>query len=77
MPVAPGFPLWCWRSCAPRLLGQDRPSMTALQRRISEKCAAEGVTPPVRASLYNALTRIEGHTYAVADLPAPVSRRPL
>ena len=54
-------------------LGQDRPSMTALQRSISARCAAEGVTPPVRASLYNALTRIEGHTYAVADLPAPVA----
>ena len=28
----------------------------------------------MRASLYNALARIEGHTYAIADLPAPVAR---
>jgi len=53
-------------------LGQDRPSMAALQRRISARCAADGVRPPVRASLYNALARIEGHSYAIADLPAPV-----
>ena len=32
-----------------------------------------GLKPPVRASLYNALVRIDGHTYAVADLPACVA----
>ena len=47
--------------------------MAALQRRISARCAAGGVRPPVRASLYNALARIEGHSYAIADLPAPVA----
>ena len=54
-------------------LGQDRPSMSVLQRRLSERCAAEGIKPPVRASLYSALARIEGHSYAIADLPAPVA----
>ena len=41
--------------------------------RITVRCAATGAKPPVRASLYNALARIEGHTYAIADLPAPVA----
>jgi len=50
-------------------LGQDRPSMAALQRRISARCAADGVRPPARASLYNALARIEGHRYSIALLP--------
>jgi hypothetical protein len=54
-------------------LGQDRPSISALQRRISERYASAGVRPPARSSLYNAMTRIEGHTYAIADLPAPVA----
>ena len=27
----------------------------------------------MRASLYNALNHIEGHAYAIADLPAPVA----
>jgi len=27
----------------------------------------------VRASLYNALARLEGHAYAMADLPVPVA----
>ena len=47
--------------------------MSVLQRRLSEKCAVEGIKPPVRASLYNALARIEGHSYAIADLPVPVA----
>ena len=47
--------------------------MSVLQRRLSERCAAEGIKPPVRASLYNALARLEGHAYSMADLPAPVA----
>ena len=52
---------------------QDRPSMSLLMHRITVRCAAAGTKPPVRASLYNALARIEGHTYAIEDLPAPVA----
>jgi hypothetical protein len=53
-------------------LGHDRPSMMALQRRISDVCASVGLRPPARASLYNAFARIEGHTYSMAQLPPPV-----
>jgi len=47
--------------------------MSAVQRRISEQYAEHGVKRPARASLYNALTRIEGHSYAIAHLPAAVA----
>jgi hypothetical protein len=47
--------------------------MNVLHRRLAERCAAEGIKPPVRASLYNVLARIEGHSYAMADLPAPAA----
>ncbi len=53
-------------------LGDDRPSMTALHRLVSERCLAAGLKPPVRASLYNALARLDGHLYPVATLPPPV-----
>jgi hypothetical protein len=46
--------------------------MTRLQRRIAESCASSGVRPPARASLYNALNRIEGHRYRIVDLPGHV-----
>jgi hypothetical protein len=54
-------------------LGQDPPSMTRLHRDISAACASSGIRPPARASLYNALYRIEGHRYRVTDLPGPVA----
>jgi hypothetical protein len=53
-------------------LGDDRPSMAALQRLVSERCLSAGLKPPVRASLYNALARLDGHVYSVATLPLPV-----
>jgi hypothetical protein len=53
-------------------LGDDRPSMAALQRLVSERCRSAGLKPPVRASLYNALARLDGHLYSVATLPPPV-----
>ena len=53
-------------------LEQDRPSMAALQRRISDRCTSLGLKPPARASLYNAFSHIEGHAYLVAALPAAV-----
>jgi hypothetical protein len=54
-------------------LGDDRPSMAALQRLVSERCLAAGLKPPARASLYNALARLDGHIYTVATLPRPVA----
>jgi hypothetical protein len=53
-------------------LAPARPSMIALQRRVEAVCAAGGLRPPARASLYNALARLEGHRYPVSALPAPV-----
>jgi hypothetical protein len=53
-------------------LGDDRPSMAALRRLVSERCRSTGLKPPARASLYNALARLAGHSYTVATLPTPV-----
>jgi hypothetical protein len=53
-------------------LGVDRPRMAATQRHIADFCARHGLRPPSRASLYNALARIEGHAYEVALLPIGV-----
>ena len=47
--------------------------MSALQQRIAERCAESGVKLPARGSLYNALARIEGHSYAISDMPADVA----
>lgn len=47
--------------------------MSALQRRIAAQCAERGLKGPARASLYNALARMDGHSYAIAPLPAVVS----
>ena len=53
-------------------LDDDRPSMAALQRLVSERCRSAGLKVPVRASLYNALARLDGHVYTIGTLPAPV-----
>ncbi len=53
-------------------LGDDRPSMAGLHRLVSERCLSAGLKPPARASLYNALARLDGHVYTVATLPRPV-----
>jgi hypothetical protein len=55
-------------------LGQDPPSMTRVRRQIAAGCVSEGLKPPARASLYNALVRIEGHRYRIADLPGHVAQ---
>ena len=47
--------------------------MACLQRDIAAACTRAGLRPPARASLYNALARIEGHRYRVAELPGPVA----
>jgi len=46
--------------------------MTRLRRQIAAGCMSDGLRPPARASLYNALARIQGHRYRTADLPAHV-----
>lgn len=46
--------------------------MAALQRLVSERCRSAALKPPVRASLYSALARLDGHIYAVAALPPAV-----
>lgn len=53
--------------------GFDRPSVAVLQRRIADLCAAQGLKPPSRASLYKALSTIEGHAYDVSQLPSHVA----
>jgi hypothetical protein len=50
-------------------LGHDRPSFKGLFGRIAAVCASSGLKVPSRASIYNAFARIEGHSYAVAELP--------
>jgi hypothetical protein len=53
-------------------LAMNRPSMAALQRRIADLSTATGRRPPSRAALYNALSRVEGRSYDVSQLPPPV-----
>ena len=46
--------------------------MVAIQRRVAAACHAAGLKAPSRASLYNALSTIDGHVYSIAALPADV-----
>jgi hypothetical protein len=46
--------------------------MAALQRRLAAVCGAAGLRTPSRASLYNALETIAGHSYAIRSLPPAV-----
>ena len=50
-------------------LGPCRPSMSALRQRVAELCAASGLKPPARATLYNAFDRLEPRRYRVSTLP--------
>jgi hypothetical protein len=45
----------------------------ALRRRLSGICSTLGIKPPARATLYNALSRIDGHHYEGPLLPGPVA----
>lgn len=49
--------------------GPRRPSMITLRRRVAELCAASGLKPPARATLYNAFDRLEPRRYRVSTLP--------
>lgn len=46
--------------------------MASLVRRVTERCTAEGLEPPARSSLYNALSRLEGQRYDISALPPTV-----
>lgn len=54
------------------LLGTERPPMVTVERAIADVCVWHGQRPPARASLYNELPRIEGHSYEIATLPEHV-----
>lgn len=47
--------------------------MSALQRRVSRLCMSQGLKLPARASLYNAFSHLNGHTYRVVNLPEAVA----
>jgi len=55
-----------------QVLAAERPSMTAIQRRLAGFARERGWRPPVRATLYAALSRLEGSRHELASLPAPV-----
>jgi hypothetical protein len=57
-----------------RLLGRDRPSMADLRRELAAWCGRRGFHVPSRATLYNLLPHLEGHSYAVEILPGAVRR---
>ena len=46
--------------------------MTAVHRHLADLGARHGRRPPSRASLYRALSKIDGHAYDVSRLPRPV-----
>lgn len=54
------------------VLGIDRPSMTAIERRLAAFARERGWRPPARATLYAALAHLEGSRHELARLPAAV-----
>lgn len=50
----------------------ERPSMTAIQRRLAAFAGERGWRAPARATLYAALVRLEGSRHQHAGLPEPV-----
>jgi hypothetical protein len=64
----------------PRLLDEirsqlqraDRPSMSAVVGRASERARGLGLRPPSRATVYNLLPTVGGHTYRIVSLPQHV-----
>jgi hypothetical protein len=47
--------------------------MVSLQKRVKAACVGSGLRMPSRASLYNAFSTIDGHSYPIASLPADVA----
>lgn len=54
------------------ILAAERPSMTAIQRRLAAFARERGWRAPARATLYTALPVLEGSRHEMASLPAPV-----
>jgi hypothetical protein len=54
------------------LLGQERPRMVDIQRALEVDCRKTGRRAPSRATLYQALARLPGHTYDPRRLPPAV-----
>jgi hypothetical protein len=50
-------------------LGSRRPGMITLRERVAHVCAASGLKPPARATLYNAFDRLEPRRYRASTLP--------
>lgn len=46
--------------------------MALVRRRLDAACRKHGLRPPARATLYNALAKIPGHTYQASQLPRHV-----
>lgn len=55
-----------------QVLAAERPSMTAIQRRLASFARERGWRPPARATLYAALSRLEGSSHERRQLPAAV-----
>jgi hypothetical protein len=55
-----------------QVLAQERPSMSAIHRRLAALARERGWRPPARATLYAALSTLEGSRHLRAQLPAPV-----
>jgi hypothetical protein len=56
------------------LAGQDHPPIAEVHAALGDYCTRLGLEPPARASVYNALGRVEPPEYALSDLPEPVRR---
>lgn len=54
------------------LLGQERPSVRALQRDLERQCSRLAVRPPSRATIYNAIARCPSTRYLGRKLPEVV-----
>jgi hypothetical protein len=54
------------------VLAEERPSMTAIHRRLAAFARERGWRPPARATLYAALPRLEGSRLELAHLPSAV-----
>lgn len=52
--------------------GYDRPRMSELLSSVGERCRAEGLTPPSRATVYKLLATLPTPRYRAADLPPSV-----
>jgi hypothetical protein len=62
------------RELARILRGQERPRVTAVYTALRARAARLGLDPPARASIYNAMDRLEAPTFLKRDLPDAVQR---